>query len=152
MRFAHATTIAVPIVEVFVHLDDSARRREWMAGLVDVAYDKPGIPRGVGTRFVHRVRRSSDVVEHAGQITAYRPPSELGIRLELERYGIETVYRLAAEPAGTRVEQITVVEPKSALAHVLSMVAPWPLRRRQRHLLASLKEIAEQAHHRDSKA
>lgn len=152
MRFIRTVTVSAPASAVFLHLDDGGRRKQWLPALADVSYEKPGVPRGVGTQFIQRIRRRGRVREYAGEITAYRPPHELGFRLEAARFAIDIVYRLAARPGGTRVEQVCTTTAKNALARALAMIGASPLRWQQRPMLARLKAAVEQAQVHESRA
>ena len=142
-RFAATVTLALPPERVFAYLEDAALRRQWIAGLEEIAFDQPGIPRGAGTRFRQQIRTAGRSQEFAGLVTAYRPPQDAAIRLSRPGYSVDVEYRLAATESGTRVEQVVALTLPGWLALLAGRLAAWLLRRRMAQALARLKAAAE---------
>lgn len=142
-RFVASVTISVPRERVFAYLENPALMRQWIAGLEEVTFDQPGIPRGVGTRFRQRMRTGGRSREYAGEVAAYRPPQEVAVRLARPRFSVAVEYRLAVADGGTRVEQVVALTIPGWLGRLLGGGVSWLLRRRQAEGLARLKAVAE---------
>ena len=144
-RLVASVTIAAPRERVFSYLDDPALMKQWIAGLEEVVFDKPGIPRAVGTAFRQKIRGLGRSREYAGEFIAYRPPHEIGTRLARTRFAIEVTHRLASAEGGTRIEQIAALRFPGWPARVTGGIPGWLLRRRMAKALARLKSVVEGA-------
>jgi uncharacterized protein YndB with AHSA1/START domain len=145
MHSTASVTVLAPIGRVFVWLDEADKLKQWLAGLEEVTYLKPGVPRGAGSRFLYRLREGGHVTEYQGEVTAYRPPEELAVRLSSPHLEMDIRYRLASRQGSTSVEQTVVLASLSRLARLTLPLAGRLLLRRQARQLARLKVIVERA-------
>jgi uncharacterized protein YndB with AHSA1/START domain len=143
-RLAVSVTIAAPPERIFPFLDDPARMKLWMARLEAVVFDKPGIPRGAGTRFSARMRWGGGTRTFAGEVTAYRPPREADIRLAMPGlFSLDLNHRLAPAEGGTQVEQSATLTASRWPARLVAGIAARMLRRQMAQGLARLKAVVE---------
>lgn len=144
-RLVASVTISAPRERVFAYLDDPALMKQWIAGLEEFAFDKPGIPRGVGTGFHEKIRGMGRSREYAGEVIAYRPPQEVGTRLTSTRFSLDVTHRLTAAEGGTRIEQIVALRFLGWPGRLTGGIAGWLLRRHLAQALARLKSVVERA-------
>ena len=152
MHLNASVTITAPIGQVFSYLDDGQRLRRWIAGLVEVSYEKPGIPRGVGSRFRQRIKAGGRIRNYEGEVIVYQPPAQIGVRLGNARCSVDVRYRLVERLGATQVEQTAVVQVRGRLARLVSVAGGWLMQRQQRRMLRRLKAVVEQDRLRDSRA
>jgi len=145
MHSTASVIVLAPVRHVFTWLDEEDKLKQWTAGLERVTYLKPGVPRGAGTRFLYGLRQGGRVTEYEGEVTAYRPPEELELRLSSPHFAMDIRYRLAIRPDGTLVEQTVVLAPLSWPARLMLPMAGWLLRLRQARQLARLEAAVARA-------
>jgi uncharacterized protein YndB with AHSA1/START domain len=151
MRFIHSVSISAKPSEVFLYLDDAEKLQLWTAGLEAISYDKPDVPRGVGTRFIQRIKEGRRTREYAGEVTGYGPPLRLGLRLTSRRFYFDIDYRMREGAGVTLVEQIAELTLTSRLARVAVILGAPFVQRGQKRMLARLKATVEQGLRRDSR-
>jgi uncharacterized protein YndB with AHSA1/START domain len=145
MRFTATATVSGSIERVFGYLDDPELIKKWASGLEAVVFEKPGVPRAVGTRFGFRVRRARGLEEYQGEVTAYRPPREIAARLVIPQVTVEVTCWLVADGQSTRVEQTVEWTPHTWPARLVAPLNLWLLRRQQVRVLRQMKEAVELA-------
>lgn len=145
MHCAASVTVRAPIDQVFGWLDETDRLKQWVSGLEDVAFLKPGVPRGAGTRFLFRLRERGRMTAYEGEVTAYRPPNELAVRLSSAHFALDVRYRLASRDEGTWVEQTVVLGPLGWPSRLMLPLAGVWLRVQQARQLARFKAAVERA-------
>lgn len=145
MHRTASVTVPVPLSQAFAWLDEPGKLKQWVSGLEEVTYLKPGIPRGAGTRFLCRLRQGIRVTEYQGEVTAYRPPNELALRLSSRRFALDIRYRLASRQEGTWIEQTVVLDSPSRPARLMLPLAGPLLRLHQARQLARLQAAVERA-------
>lgn len=139
-----SVTIRAPIERVWQLIDDPAQLSRWMEGLIesrDLA--EGGRPRGIGTRFVQRIREGGREAEYQGEITDYEPPARLGLTIGNRIFGMRVHYRLERVDEGTRLDYSAELERGGALVRVLGTLFGWLTRRILRQQMARLKALAE---------
>ena len=142
-RLVASVTIAAPRERVFAYLDDPALMKRWIAGLEEVTFDKPGVPRAVGTGFREKIRGMGRTLQYAGEVIAYRPPQEVGARLANTRFSLDVTHRLTSAGSGTRIEQIAALTFHGWPGRLTGGLAGWLLRRHLAQALARLKTVVE---------
>jgi uncharacterized protein YndB with AHSA1/START domain len=145
MRFQTRVLIAAPRERVFAYLDDPELLKKWLGGFQELVFEKPGIPRAVGTLFRLRIRAGLRATNYAGGVIAYRPPGEFGVRCETEKVAYTLTLRLVGEGEGTWVEQLTEVEPRGWPGHLVVGAGGWMLRRYQAQALENLRAAVHRA-------
>jgi uncharacterized protein YndB with AHSA1/START domain len=130
-----------PPERVFAALDDPAAASRWIPGLEAWEYEKPAVPRGVGSRLSLRLWEGVRTREFSGHISAYRPSGEWAVRVETPHLTLEISYRLTRTPEGTRLEQIVELTPRSRAARFLAPFGLWLLRRHQRRTLVRFRNL-----------
>ena len=145
MRFTAVVEVAATQERVFPYLDDPELLKKWVPGLESLTFEKPGVPRAVGTRFRQRMRIASKAVEFEGEVIAYRPPGEIGVRLSESMLTLETTFRLARSDGWTSVERVTDVTVHSWQARLTAPFAIWYVQRLNKLSLNRLRSVIERA-------
>lgn len=136
--------IDAPIERVWALVDEEENLRKWMDGLEETSYpDGFDAARAVGTRFVQRIREGGRLQSYEGRITAYTPPSHLGIVIGNRAFAMQVDYRLSRLGARTRLDYSAMMARGGALVRVLSRLFGWFTRRILRRQMARLKALAE---------
>jgi uncharacterized protein YndB with AHSA1/START domain len=143
MHFSANVTVAAPIGQVFSYLDDEERMKRWMTGLVEVSYEQPAVPRGVGSRFRRRIKEQGRIRDYEGEVIRYRPPAEIGVRLGNTGFSVDVGYRLVERSGTTQVQQTVVMAARSRLTRVVSRLSGWLMQRQQQSMLLRLKAVVE---------
>lgn len=115
--------IPAPVERVFDFLADPANLPAWQAGIVEARVLTPA-PTGIGSkaRVVRDVAGQRITVEL--RVTAYEPPSVLGLSSAYSGIGVEARLELAPDEAGTRlVFGMTIKAQNLFMAPVEGIVA-----------------------------
>ena len=143
-RTDYTTEIVAPIGRVFAYLEDPEKGKLWRTGLLASERTKD-VPGGVGSTFVERIREGRRVVEYAGEVIAWAPPRELGVRVGNRHFSADAVYRLA--PLGDSRTRLDYTCDTTIHSRVIGLLLGWYIKAFSRRMLgrmmAKLKEHAE---------
>jgi len=144
MQFESSHLIAAPVERVWQFLDDDEKRKLWMPEVEDTVYpDGNDKENPVGVRFRQRIREGGRISEYEGEVTAYNPPSLLGVRLSNPQFASDVIYRLRQEDGGTRLDYSAELSLNSWIAKVMGVIArPLTSSIIRRHM-RNLKRVAE---------
>jgi len=153
MLIEASVEILAPVEKVWRLINDPAERRRWIGpeggeveylGAVDPTNK-------LGARFKNRYQAGNRIVEFDGEVTEYRPPHFVGVRLWQGKFTAwQYEYALASIPGGTRLVCTRVMQTeKFPLLIRLIFVLPWLVvhrrdRKKMQQGLAKLKAAAEQ--------
>ena len=111
MNETFSMVIAAPAERVWALIDEPENLRGWMDGLEETTFpDGVDRSRGVGTRFVQRIREGGRVSEYQGVVTAHDRLRQLGIEIGNRAFTMAVEYRLTPVPGGTRLDYTAVMK------------------------------------------
>ena len=139
--------IAAPAESVWPWLTEEARIKQWMIGVQE---DKPTSegPPGVGSTFRMKIKEGGRVSEYDGEITAWSPPTHLGIRMSggAFREGDEMFvdYRLEPLAAGrTRLDYSCTMEMRGTFMKLMGGFFSLFARMQLKGFMKNLKRLVE---------
>jgi len=136
--------IEAPIQTVFDFIHDPEKHKLWLLELVETIYEPDYDPdHPLGANFKQKIREGRHVQVYDGEVTAFKKPSQLGVRLSGKELTAQVEYRLKSLKKVTRVDFTTELTFKSVALRAMATVSgPW-LRRILQGQLNQLKEVAE---------
>ena len=97
----------------------------------------------LGAKFKQKIREGMDVQVYDGEVTAFKKPSHLGVRLSSRSFSAVVDYRLKASKKLTRVEFTSELTFKSVATRAIASVSGPLLRGILKEQMNRLKELAE---------
>jgi uncharacterized protein YndB with AHSA1/START domain len=146
MNERYQVEIAAPIATVWSLVDDDQNLKKWMDGLEETSYpDGVDRSRAVGTRFVQRIREGGRVQSYEGRVTAYDPPTHLGITIGNRAFAMQVDYRFTDLGGRTRLDYSALMARGGLFIRLMSTLFGWVTNRILRRQMARLKAVAEAA-------
>ena len=145
MPFTVAVEVTASPERAFSYLDDPELLKKWVPGFASIRFDKPGVPRSVGTRFRQRMKGPGLNAECDGEVTAYRPPVEIAILLRGTGFELESGFRLTPESGKTRIECTTRIAIHSWKIRLTGPLGTWWLRRKLEQAMQHLVQVIHMA-------
>lgn len=97
MEITHHQEIIAPIEIVFDYLSDDEKMKLWMEGLESTEYPSgKNTEHPVGTEFVQTIQESGHPQQYTGVVTAFKPPTLLGMKLQGNAFRADVTYELTA--------------------------------------------------------
>ena len=144
MNERYQLEIAAPIATVWSLVDDDHNLKKWMDGLEETSYpDGLDRSRVVGTRFVQRIREGGRVQSYEGRVTAYDPPTHLGITIGNRAFEMQVDYRFTDLGGRTRLDYSALMVRAGLFVRMMSTLFVAVTRRILRRQMAKLKALAE---------
>jgi len=136
--------IEAPIERVWPLVADDQNLARWMDGLKETTYPD-GLDKGraVGTRFVQRIQEGGRVQTYEGRVTAYDPPSHLGITVGNRAFEMQVDYRFIDLGGRTRLDYSAQMVRAGLFVRLMSTLFGAVTRRILRRQMAKLKALAE---------
>jgi len=136
--------IEAPIERVWPLVADDQNLAKWMDGLKETTYPD-GLDKGraVGTRFVQRIQEGGRVQTYEGRVTAYDPPSHLGITVGNRAFEMQVDYRFIDLGGRTRLDYSAQMVRAGLFVRLMSTLFGVVTRRILRRQMAKLKALAE---------
>ena len=136
--------IEAPIERVWPLVGDDANLVKWMDGLKETIYpDGLDTGRAVGTRFVQKIQEGGRVQTYEGRVTAYDPPSHLGIAIGNRAFEMQVDYRFTDLGGRTRLDYSALMVRAGFFVRMLSTLFGAVTRRILRRQMAKFKAVAE---------
>ena len=136
--------IEAPIERVWPLVGDDANLVKWMDGLKETIYpDGLDTGRAVGTRFVQKIQEGGRVQTYEGTVTAYDPPSHLGIAIGNRAFEMQVDYRFTDLGGRTRLDYSALMVRAGFFVRMLSTLFGAVTRRILRRQMAKFKAVAE---------
>ena len=144
MNETYRIDIEAPIERVWPLVADDENLVKWMDGLKETTYpDGLDRTRAVGTRFVHRIQEGGRVQAYEGRVTAYDPPSHLGVTVGNRAFEMQVDYRFTDLGGRTRLDYSALMVRAGFFVRMMSTLFGAVTRRILRRQMAKLKALAE---------
>ena len=144
MNERYRLDIEAPIERVWPLVADDANLPKWMDGLKETTYpDGRDKVRAVGTRFVQTIQEGGRVQTYQGTVTAYDPPTHLGIAVGNRAVEMQVDYRFTDLGGRTRLDYSALMVRAGLFVRVMSMLFGALTRRILRRQMEKLKGLAE---------
>jgi len=102
MAFTRTATIAASPDRVFSVLSDLAGAQRWMPAIQRIDSVSPG-PFRLGTSWLETRKAGNRVMQSTVSVSAFQPPSQLGLHVEAKAMKGDLSFQLAPKSAGTEV-------------------------------------------------
>jgi uncharacterized protein YndB with AHSA1/START domain len=144
MNETYRMDIAAPIERVWPLVADDENLVKWMDGLKETTYpDGLDKARAVGTRFVQRIQEGGRVQTYEGRVTAYDPPTHLGITVGNRAFAMQVDYRFTDLGGRTRLDYSALMVRAGFFVRMMSTLFGAVTRRILGRQMAKLKALAE---------
>ena len=144
-RNAHSVEVERPAGEVFPYLVESDKRLRWMGVLKQSKPVDDGPPRE-GSRYRDVFEDHGQRIELDAEVTVYRPPELLEVRLDAPRgFAATSTSRLEERDGRTRVSVEIRTQYRSRVARLLGGVVTRHAQKQLEADLAALKALLEEA-------
>jgi uncharacterized protein YndB with AHSA1/START domain len=144
MKNACSIDINAPIRTVFDIINDSEKHKLWLDGLLETIHEEGYDPTNpLGSRFKQKIREGRKVEVYDGEVTAYKRPKHLGVRVFNAAFSAQVDYRLTSLKKKTHVVFTSEVTFKSVAFRMLAGFSGPMVRGMLEKQLSKLKELAE---------
>lgn len=129
-------------------LEEPEKQKLWMKGLLENRPLQSG-PKGVGSRFLMKIKEGGKAQEYEGVVTAHDPYKHLGVVFwggksrEESSFSCDSSYKLTPLPQGhTRLDYVCVVECRGFMKVMSFLFAPL-MKMQLKSFMKTLKSVAE---------
>jgi uncharacterized protein YndB with AHSA1/START domain len=144
MKNACTIDINAPIGKVFDIINDSEKHKLWLDGLLETIHEAGYDPKHpLGSKFKQKIRDGKKVEVYDGEVTAYKRPRHLGVRVFNEAFSAQVNYRLKTLKKKTHLSFTSEVTFKSVAFRMLAGFSGPMVRGMLEKQLRKLKELAE---------
>jgi len=144
MKNTCAIEIEARIERVFGFIHDPEKHKLWLEELEETIYEPDYDPdHPLGAKFKQRIREGLDIQLYDGEVTAFKKPSHLGVRLTSKSLSVQVDYRLEAVKKATRVDFTSEFTFKSIAMRVMLTLSHPVMRAILQKQMNKLKELAE---------
>lgn len=146
MEIIHNQEIIAPIEIVFDYLNDDEKMKLWMEGLESTEYPSgKDAEHPVGTEFIQTIQESGHPQQYTGVVTAFKPPTLLGVKLKGNAFTANVTYELAAHARKTELEYHCELVFSSLLHRVVGFLFKGLNQRIVKTQIKKLQLLCEQA-------
>lgn len=145
MPYTYTIEIDAPIEKVFDCVDDPEKLKLWMTGLEETTYLSEFNPHNpVGVRFKQKIREGGRVTEYDGEVTGYKRPEYLAVRIFGKQFSVQVDYRFTAWGNRTQLDYSADITTDSWLIRIMLVLVGWFNKLILRKQMKKLKALAEQ--------
>lgn len=129
-----------PVEEVFSFVDDDAKVKQWIAGLIETERTTPGKP-GVGSKFRQKVKVGKRVMELGGELLAYEPNRRVVVGLDSDVCEMKVSYDFEEVGGRTRLRYICDSSYRGLFYRLLSPLIKYVTQQKLRKDFARLEQL-----------
>jgi hypothetical protein len=139
-----AIVIEAPIQRVFAFIHNDDKHRLWLEELEETIYEPDYDPdHPLGAKFQQKIREGKAVQLYDGEVTAFKKPSHLGVRLTNKSFSVQVDYRLKSVKRTTHVDFNSEFTFKNLAVRTMMNLARPLMHSVLQKQMKKLKEIAE---------
>jgi uncharacterized protein YndB with AHSA1/START domain len=131
-----------PVEEVFAFVDDDAKVKQWIGGLIETERTTQGKP-GVGSRFRQKVKVGNRVMELDGELLAYEPMRRVSVSLDSDLCEMKVSYGFEEVGGRTRLSYTCDSSYHGFFYRLLSPLIKYVTQQKLRKDFARLEQLLE---------
>ena len=144
MKIFYTVEINAQIEKTFDCVNNSEKLKLWMEGLQEVNVD-PNADKDnpVGAKFRHKIKEGGKIKEYNGEITAYKLPTLLGVRIYDKMFTVDVLYKFESAGDKTILNYEADLVFGTKFAQLLGYLFSWFTKRLLVKQMSNLKALAE---------
>jgi uncharacterized protein YndB with AHSA1/START domain len=144
MKVTISIAISAPIQKVFDLIHDHQKHKLWLDALEETVYEPDYDPaHPLGAKFTQKIREGKAIQLYDGEVTAFKRPHHLAVRLSGTSVTALVDYRLESAKKVTQVEFTSQLTFKNVAVRALAAVSGPILRGILQEQMNKLKAVAE---------
>ena len=140
IRNVYVAEFDSPIEEVFAFVDDDAKVKQWIGGLIETERTAPGKP-GVGSKFRQKVKVGNRVMVLDGELLAYEPMRWVSVGLDSDLCEMKVSYAFEEVGGRTRLSYTCDSTYRGLFYRLLSPVIKYVTQQKLRKDFARLEQL-----------
>jgi len=145
MKNTLSIEIEAPIQVVFDFIHDPQKHKLWLKELEETIYEPDYDPdHPLGSNFKQKIREGRHIKVYDGEVTAFKKPSHVGVRLSSKELTAQVDYKLESlKKKATRLDFTSELTFKRVALRAMATVSGPLLRGILQAQLNQLKQVAE---------